>query len=259
MNKLREFGLIGYPLGHSYSEKYFNSMFAELGLDNFRYHTFSLTELSKLNNLVNSHKNLFGLNVTTPYKEHVIPYLSKVDQLVLKTGVVNTIIIHRENDKPYMIGYNTDVLGVMRILEEFDLSGVTDALILGSSGSAKTVSYVLKEMGINSSFVSRFPENGLQLSYNDVQKNILLTHRLIVNATPVGMFPNINNCPDIPYEHIGEKHICVDLVYNPAETLFLKKCKEQNAQTTNGLTMLYEQANKAWDLWKLVIEHQMQL
>lgn len=250
MNNIREFGLIGYPLGHSYSENYFNSKFETLGLTNFKYHTFPLTDLSKLTNLIKSHNRLIGLNVTTPYKEAVIPYMNNVDKQVIKTGVVNTIIIKRDADKVALNGYNTDVFGIEKTLNEFDLSEVKTAIILGSGGSAKTVKSVLDSKNIESKFVSRFPNNGNQIYYRDLNKHLIVRTQLIINATPVGMFPNHGICPDIPYEHINDKHICIDLVYNPEKTLFLEKCEAMGAQIKNGLAMLYEQADKAWELWQ---------
>lgn len=254
MNNIREFGLIGYPLGHSYSENYFNNKFEKLGLINFKYHTFPLTDLSKLTNLINSHSKLIGLNVTTPYKEAVIPYMNNVDKQVVKTGVVNTIIIKRVADIITLIGYNTDVFGIEKTLNEFDLSEVKTAIILGSGGSAKTVKFVLDSKSIESKIVSRFPNNGSQISYRDINKHLIVKTNLIINATPVGMYPNHNICPDIPYEYINEKHICIDLVYNPEKTLFLEKSEAMGAKIQNGLTMLYEQADKSWELWLHEIE-----
>jgi shikimate dehydrogenase len=254
MNKIREFGLIGYPLGHSYSENYFNKKFETLGLTNFKYHTFPLTDLSKLNNLIRSHNNLIGLNVTTPYKEAIIPYLNSVDKEVIKTGVVNTIIIARNYENILLKGFNTDVFGIEETLSEFELSGISSALILGSGGSAKTLKCVLEKHGIKSKFVSRYPNNGNQVSYRDVQKQTIISTDIIINSTPVGMYPNHNLCPDIPYQFISENHICIDLVYNPEKTLFLEKCEAQGAKIKNGLTMLYEQADKAWELWLQEIE-----
>jgi len=189
------------------------------------------------------------LNVTTPYKELVIPFLDELDETILKLGTVNTIKIYRKGDKYSLKGFNTDVAGLNKTFDELCIPEGTKALILGSGGSGKTLSYVLSNRGINSKNVSREPSSIEQLAYSKLTPSIIENHKLIINASPVGMFPNIDTCPAIPYNHISENHICLDLVYNPSETLFLKKCKDKGAKTVNGITMLFEQADKAWEIW----------
>ncbi len=246
---MREFGLIGYPLGHAYSQKYFEDKFKKLGIEDARYILFPISEISKIINIIKSQPNLIGLNVTTPYKELVIPYLNELDETILRLGTVNTIKISRNNDQFSLKGYNTDVFGLHKTFDNLKFPEGSKALIFGSGGSGKTVSFVLKERGISSTNVSRTPENLQQLSYSNLSESVLKHHNILINASPVGMSPNLNTCPQIPYEHITDKHFCIDLVYNPSQTLFLKKCAEKGAITVNGLTMLYEQADQAWKIW----------
>ncbi len=250
MESKKEFALIGYPLGHSYSKTYFAKKFQELGITNAAYQTFPLSDLSKIHNLVRSHRNLVGLNVTTPYKEFVIPYLSEVDPLVLKIGTVNTISIFREDDMYNLKGYNTDIDGLRKLLLSMSPQGIQKALILGSGGSGKTTAFALKEMGIDYKFVTRKDSSRNRISYSQLNARLIAEHKLIVNASPVGMHPHYHDFPAIPYEGIGGEHICIDLVYNPEETLFMKKSAERGAAVANGLTMLYEQADKAFEIWQ---------
>ncbi len=246
---MRDFGLIGYPLEHAYSHRYFAEKFDKEGITDARYKLFSINEISKLKNIIISHPNLVGLNVTTPYKELVIPYLDDIDETILKLGTVNTIKISRNKTGYVLKGFNTDVAGLDKTFDILQISKNQKALILGSGGSGKTIAFVLKRRGIECKNVSREPANLEQLSYSKLTKSVINNYKLIINATPVGMFPNINSFPKIPYEHITDKHICLDLVYNPKETMFLKKAKENGARVMNGFTMLYEQADKAWGIW----------
>ncbi len=246
---MKEFGLIGYPLEHAFSHKYFAKKFEKEGIGNASYKLFSINEISKLKNIIASHPNLKGLNITTPYKELVIPFLDDIDDTILKLGTVNTIKIYREGDDYYLKGFNTDVAGLDKTFDSLNLKENVKALILGSGGSGKTLSYVLNQRGIESKNVSREPSNLEQIAYSKLTRLLIEKHQLIINASPVGMYPNIDNCPNIPYDYITENHTCLDLVYNPEETLFLKKCKEKGAKTINGSTMLYEQADKAWEIW----------
>lgn len=246
---MREFGLIGYPLGHAYSQQYFEKKFTDLGIDDAKYTLFPISDISKIRNIILSHKNLIGLNVTTPYKELVIPYIDEFDETIIKLGTVNTIKIIRNDDQVFLKAYNTDVLGLRKMIENIDLPKNAKALILGSGGSGKTVAYVLKERGIDSTHVSRNPSSLSVLSYESISKAVMNSHQLIINASPVGMYPQVDNSPNIPYKFITPEHKCFDLVYNPAETLFIEKCAAQGAFTKNGLDMLYEQADKAWEIW----------
>ncbi len=246
---MRDFGLIGYPLEHAFSHKYFAEKFKKEGITDARYKLFSISEISKIKNIIVSHPNLVGLNVTTPYKELIIPFLDDMDQTILKLGTVNTVKIFR-NGKDYRLkGFNTDVAGIDKTFDQLDIAPETKALILGSGGSGKTLAYVLSKRGVDTKNVSRNPSNLKQIAYKKLSKSIFDEYKLIINASPVGMFPNIEDAPKIPYQFISEEHICIDLVYNPAETMFLEHCRKNGAKTVNGLTMLYEQADKAWEIW----------
>jgi shikimate dehydrogenase len=246
---MREYGLIGYPLGHSYSQKYFTEKFKKLNITDAKYGTYPISEISKLKNIISSHKNLLGLNVTTPYKELVIPYLDELDATALRLGNVNTIKILRKDNLYYLKGYNTDIYGLEETFKEIDFPKNSKALIFGTGGSAKTSSYVLQNLNISATNVSRLPSKAGQITYKDLTKTVLSDYNIIINATPVGMHPNINDCPNFNYDFITENHICIDLVYNPAKTLFLSKCEEKGANIINGLKMLYTQADKAWEIW----------
>lgn len=250
--KMREFGLIGYPLGHAYSQKYFEDKFKALGIKDAKYMLFPISEISKITNIINSHPNLIGLNVTTPYKELIIPFLHDLDKVILRLGTVNTIKITRSEDKYLLKGFNTDVFGLNKTFDNLNLPDGSRALIFGSGGSGKTVSFVLKERGIPCTNVSRNPQNLQQMAYSNITESVLRHHNIIINASPVGMYPNIDSCPQIPYDYITKNHICIDLVYNPAQTLFLKNSTIKGAQTVNGITMLYEQADKAWEIWNTI-------
>lgn len=250
METKKEFGLVGYPLGHSYSKTYFTQKFQELEIEHAVYRTFPISDITRLHNLVRANKSLVGLNITTPYKEMVIPYLNELDPLVLRVGTVNVVSIFRDGDNYGMKGYNTDVDGLRKLLGSAVNGSNLSALILGSGGSAKTTGFVLKEMGIGYKYVSRNPGNGDTISYQNLNQRIVAENKLIVNATPIGMHPLYHDFPNIPYEGITEKHICVDLVYNPARTVFMQKSAEKGAFVKNGEEMLYEQADKAWEIWQ---------
>jgi len=252
-NGMREFGLIGYPLGHAYSQKYFEEKFKKLGITDSKYTLYPISEISKIINIINSHPNLIGLNVTTPYKELVIPFLDEVDEVILRLGTVNTIKITRIKGSIKTKGYNTDVFGLNKTFDTLNLPKDSKALILGSGGSGKTANFVLKERGIDSLNVSRKPQNLKYISYSNITETVITQHNIIINATPVGMYPKKEAFPNIPYKYINKKHICIDLVYNPPQTSFLKKCSEQGATIINGLTMLYEQADRSWEIWNSIL------
>lgn len=243
----RLFGLIGYPLSHSFSKKYFAEKFATLDISDAYYELFPIPSIEEFPELISRHKNLIGINVTIPYKEVVIPFLDELDPAAAEIGAVNTIKIQ----DGYLKGYNTDVYGFGYALEKAmqtkDLQ-LDKALILGTGGAAKAVHYQLREMGITPTFVSRREVEGAY-SYQELDTSLLAEHKLIVNTTPLGMSPKVDTYPAIPYEALSEGHLLYDLVYNPPETLFLKKGKEQGAEVINGLEMLVQQAEKAWEIW----------
>jgi shikimate dehydrogenase len=208
------------------------------------YQNFELTTIDKLPGLLKWLPDLAGLNVTIPYKETVIPYLHSLDDAAKAIGAVNTITI--ENKK--LKGYNTDYLGFTQSIQPLLLPTDTHALILGTGGSAKAVAYALQLLGISHQSVSRNPKEG-ELAYQDLTASIIQQHQIIVNCTPTGMFPNIDDCPPIPYEGLTDKHLLFDLIYNPPETVFLQKGTAVGARTKNGLEMLHLQADEAWHIW----------
>lgn len=237
------YGLIGKSLSHSFSKDYFGKKFLELGIE-ATYENFELTKIEELKQLIEE-ENLNGLNVTIPYKEAVIPFLDKMDPVAKEVGSVNTIAFV----KGKTIGYNTDVIGFENSLKPFLEHGMDRALILGTGGASKAVSYVLKKIGLDILFASRSPEGDNEISYNECNANAIKWHRLVVNTTPVGMAPNILEAPAIDYEGITENHLLYDLIYNPAKTQFLLEGQKRNASIQNGLSMLKIQAEKSWDIW----------
>lgn len=243
---MKQYGLIGKTLSHSFSKKYFEEKFKRENI-NAVYENFELNDISQVEGLFSIHSNLCGLNVTIPYKEQIIPYLDEVDEQARKIGAVNTIYIDKETGK--MKGYNTDVYGFKQSLKPFLENQHQRALILGTGGASKAVAYVLNELGITTAFVSRTPQLENQLSYDELNENILASFLLIVNTTPLGTFPNVDEKPTINYDAITPNHLLYDLVYNPAETAFLKEGKKRGALTINGEQMLQLQAEKAWEIW----------
>lgn len=243
------YGLIGYPLGHSFSADFFNSKFKNENLDEV-YQLFPLTEISEINRLLALNPGLKGLNVTIPYKEQVLPYLTDISDEAAQIGAVNVIKIFHEGDETKLIGYNTDVIGFKESLAPLLTANMRRALVLGSGGASHAVRYALEKMGISATTVSRHPCDN-KISYSDITPDIMSEHRLIVNTTPLGMWPNVDKCPPIPYSCLSELHLCFDLVYNPHETLFMRKAAENGAKVKNGLEMLHRQALAAWDIWTL--------
>jgi shikimate dehydrogenase len=236
---MRKFGLIGYPLGHSFSKGYFSDKFQKDGLSNCIYETYPIENIKGFTKLILSEPELEGLNVTIPYKEHILPFLNELDVTAKEIGAVNTIKIKRIDNAPYLIGFNTDALGFYDSLQ---------ALILGTGGAAKAVAWVLKKMDIDFLFVSRNKKPGSRsITYSDITVQLIEDYHLLINTSPLGMYPAIDGCPDIPYDALSEKHILYDLIYNPPETLFLKKGAKKKAATLNGLPMLHIQAEKAWE------------
>jgi shikimate dehydrogenase len=242
---MRKFGLIGYPLGHSFSEIYFREKFRQASIDDCVYSNYELGVISDLTEILKD-PELAGLNVTIPYKESVIPFLHRKDPVVEEIKACNCIRI----DKGLLTGYNTDVQGFEESLSE-KLTGTDHrALILGTGGSSKAVAWVLRKKGIPFLFVSRKEQGAAgHISYKDLNSDILDTHTLIINCTPLGMFPKIKECPPIPYDVIGPAHYLFDLVYNPEKTLFLEKGETAGARIKNGADMLRIQAEASWRIW----------
>jgi shikimate dehydrogenase len=246
---MKLFGLIGFPLSHSFSKKYFSEKFLKENLTECRYENYPLQSLDELSSLIGSHPELMGLNVTIPYKEKVLKLLNSIDENARAIGAVNTIKINRDQGKTMLEGYNTDAYGFYTSLKPFLDNNLKSALILGTGGASKAVAYVLKNLGISCLFVSRHPKSSDHISYADLCGPVLYDYQLIVNTTPVGMHPDEEAYPDIPYEFITDKHLLYDLVYNPLETQFLGKGKEMGARVVNGIEMLRLQAEKAWKIW----------
>lgn len=241
--------LLGKSLSHSFSKSYFETKFQNQQLQNYSYQNLDLANLDGLLELIKS-KNLDGLNVTKPYKESVIPLLNHLDETAKAIGAVNCIKVNKKNGEFNLIGYNTDYYGFGQSIKPFLEPIHQKALILGTGGASKAVAYALKNIGVDVFFVtSTEKKTSNSFTYNELNEHIFKAFKLVVNCTPLGMFPNVSECPDIPYEFLTGEHLLYDLIYNPEETLFLQKGKAQGAVTINGLNMLKLQAEKAWEIW----------
>ncbi len=242
---MKRFGLIGKKLGHSFSAKYFAEKFEREGLQGCDYSLYELPEIECVKEFMLT-PDLVGFNVTIPYKQQIIPYLDALDAQAREVGAVNCVKIERDGRR---VGYNTDVDGIRLSLDK--LLGdekVGSALILGTGGAAQAVLYVLRERGIDYKVVSR--EKGkADLTYDDLTQDVMATHKLMINTSPVGMYPACDNCPDIPYAMLSGSHFLFDLVYNPLTTRFMELGAEQGAATLSGIDMLYAQAESAWKIW----------
>lgn len=251
-----QYGLIGRKLGHSFSALFFNEKFRKESL-NDNYSLFELPSIIDFPNLLDTIPDLCGLNVTIPYKEQIIPFLDRLTPEAKSIGAINTIKIERTKDpvfnliKTVKIGHNTDATGFEESLKPLlnPDKAYKGALILGTGGASKAVQYVLKKIGISFKVVSRKPRSG-EISYSDLSSNVIKDCELIINCTPLGMFPDVTSCPPIPYGYLTPDHICFDLVYNPDVTEFMRRCRDLGAQVINGLTMLHRQALAAWDFWQ---------
>ena len=244
---MRTFGLIGYPLSHSFSQKYFTEKFKKENITDCEFKVFPLENIESLPTLLKENPTLCGLSVTIPHKQSVMKCLDDIDSAAQNIGAVNCIKRWKtENGKWKMKGYNTDIVGFENSLKPLLKSHHTHALILGTGGAAKAVAYILDKSKIKFRLVSR---NKNTFSYSQITEAIVHESTLIINTTPLGMFPNLDSCPDIPYQFLSSKHLLYDLTYNPEESLFLKKGKEKGAQIKNGLEMLHLQAEKAWEIW----------
>lgn len=245
-------GLVGKSLVHSFSPQYFKNKFEKKNIQHVTYQAYQISSIQEIINLIKENPTLVGFNVTVPYKESIIPFLDSLDISAKKVGAVNVVKIFPTGEK---IGYNTDYYGFFTSLKRYlGNESIHKALILGSGGGSKAVQAVLKDMQIDFTIVSR---SSSYLTYEDLNDVVVNSHALIINTTPLGMFPQIENHPQIPYHALTSKHFLYDLVYNPAETIFLQKGKAQDAHIKNGLEMLTLQAEASWDIWKdLIIENQ---
>ena len=240
---MKTYGLIGRTLSHSFSKHYFTQKFETLGIDAL-YLNFECQDILDVRPLL-ANQHYQGFNVTIPYKEAIIPFLDELDPVAQAVGAVNTI--KRENGR--LIGYNTDVYGFKQMIKPFFKSHHERAVIFGTGGAAKGVAYVLERLGANVIFISRNPKAYNEFGYDEVNNVMLNSCFILVNTTPVGTFPNVNDTLPIPFEHLTSKHLVIDLIYNPEETELLKRAKVQKSWTLNGLTMLHQQAEKAWEIW----------
>ena len=242
---MNKYGLIGYPLGHSFSKKYFSEKFKIEGIVDSIYELHELETINEFPKLLEFNQKLVGLNVTIPYKQDVIPFLDELDSTAKEIGAVNTIKF--SNGK--LIGYNTDVIGFQNSLKAFIKDQkINKALVFGTGGASKAVTYVLSNMNIDVQLVSRKKTENT-LNYNDIKSLDLENYRLLINTTPLGTFPNVDSCIDIPYSKLTSSHFLYDLVYNPEVTLFMKNGKDNGAKVMNGLEMLIGQAEAAWKIW----------
>ncbi|MBI9053104.1 MAG: shikimate dehydrogenase [Bacteroidales bacterium] len=246
---MKLYGLIGKSLTHSFSLSYFKEKFIKEGIEDAYYNLYPLQTIDEFNQLITDSSELSGLNVTIPYKTEVIPFLDYLDNAAKEIGAVNTIKFNRENSKLKLYGYNTDCLGFWESLKPILNENHKKALILGTGGSSKAVSYSLRKANIQCLFASRNPIQENSISYDQINEQILQDYTIIINTSPLGMFPETDKYPNIPYKLVSSKHILYDLIYNPNQTVFLKKGQEQGAVIKNGLEMLKIQANYSWKIW----------
>lgn len=244
------YGLIGYPLKHSFSIGYFNEKFKSESID-AEYVNFEIPHINDFMEVIEENPNLCGLNVTIPYKEQVIPFLDELDSDAAQIGAVNVIKIIREHKgKVRLVGYNSDIIGFTQSIQPLLQPHHQKALILGTGGASKAIYHGLKQLGIESVFVSRTHKADGVLTYQELTPEVMAAHTVIVNCTPAGMFPNVDFCPDIPYDRLTPNHLLYDLLYNPSNTLFMKNGEAQGAVVKNGLEMLLLQAFAAWEIWQ---------
>ena len=245
---MKTYGLIGFPLSHSFSKKYFTEKFQDEGITDRQYELFPIENIKSLADLLAENQSLCGLNVTIPHKVGVLPFLNEIEEAAEKIGAVNCICIKRFEGETYLKGFNTDAYGFEESLKPLLTANHKKALVFGDGGAAKAVKYVLQKLGIEYQVVVRKASAGAIL-YNQITPELLEGHKLLINTTPLGMSPHIDTFPDIDYTQLGSDHLAYDLVYNPLETAFLSKAAERGAQVKNGLEMLYKQAEKAWAIW----------
>lgn len=241
---MKQFGLIGFPLSHSFSKGYFSKKFENEQITDAQYDIFPIEYIENFTQLCNSTPNLVGLNVTIPHKQNIIPFLDELDIEAKEVGAVNTIKFVNGRK----IGYNSDIYGFEMSLKPLLTKEHDFALILGTGGASKAVEYVLNKLNIHFQYVSR-KASQKAISYDEVDETLMQKAKLIINTSPVGMYPNINDAPQLPYQFVTNKHLLYDLVYNPEETLFLQKGKEKGAIVKNGLEMLHLQAERSWAIW----------
>jgi len=247
---VKTFGLIGYRLGHSFSKKFFTDKFEKENRNDHEYVNFELDSIQEFPGLFEQNDHLYGLNCTIPYKQQIMPFLDEIHQEAAAAGAVNTIKIIRQPEGLKLAGFNTDIYGFEHSIRPFLKEKHKRALILGTGGASKAVRYVLNKLGIEflSATTKAEPENK-EIHYQEIDANLLRDFLVIIQATPLGTFPNTSACPDIPYHDLTSDHLLYDLVYNPEETLFMKKGRKMGATVKNGLEMLHLQAIRSWEIW----------
>ena len=241
------YGLIGYPLGHSFSIGYHNQRFADEGI-NAKYVNFEIPSIDELQEVLSSNPNLKGLNVTIPYKEKVMQYLDYISPEARAIGAVNVIKVEHDGNDIILKGYNSDVIGFTQSIEPMLEECHRKALVLGTGGASKAISYGLRSLGLETVYVSRYQKTDT-VQYESITPEVVKEYNVIVNCTPLGMYPKVEECPMLPYEAMNENNILYDLIYNPDETLFMKRGRQQGAEVKNGLEMLLLQAFASWEFW----------
>lgn len=247
---MKLFGLIGYPLGHSFSKKFFTEKFEKEGLNDHQYVNFELESITQFPSIFEKHPDIQGLNCTIPYKQAVMEYLDEIDDETLQVGAVNTIKPIRIAGGLKLKGYNTDIIGFENALKPMLSAKHKKALILGTGGASKAIKHILTKLNID--YISASIEDELfvnEIRYSQIDKKMIEERLVIINATPLGTFPKVDACPDIPYEFLTSDHVLFDLVYNPEITLFMKKGLDKGSHVKNGLEMLHGQALAAWKIW----------
>ena len=244
---MKKYGLIGYPLGHSFSKGYFNEKFRNESIDAV-YENFEIRDIKEIPRVLDSNHELAGFNVTIPYKEKIIEYLDNVSPEAVAIGAVNVVKVERKGKETILRGYNSDVIGFVNSIKSLLRPSHRKALVLGTGGASKAVDYGLKQLGIETLKVSR-KEKADTITYQQVTPELFEEYPVVVNCTPIGMSPHFDECPALPYGSADDRHLFYDLIYNPEETLFLRKGKERGASVKNGLEMLLLQAEKAWSIW----------
>lgn len=244
---MEQYGLLGYPLKHSFSKNFFANKFQREHIE-AEYINFEIADISKFPEIIHTHPLLKGLNVTIPYKERVIPFLNELSPEAEAIGAVNVIRITQNDGQPYLKGFNADIIGFKNSIQPLLLPQHEHALILGTGGASKAVYHGLQQLGLHVCYVSRTPRAGM-VGYEELTAEMMNQYLVIVNCTPCGMFPHTEACPQIPYHQLTPDHLLYDLIYNPEETLFLQKGKQQGCLIKNGLEMLHLQAEASWDFW----------
>lgn len=245
---MRKFGLIGYPLSHSFSKKFFAEKFNKERITDCEYELYPIENIDMFVKLLSDNPEMWGVNVTIPYKVQVLPFLDELDEASAEIGAVNCILIGRKNAELWLTGYNTDAYGFEESLKPLLEVHHRKALVFGDGGAAKAIKYVLGKLGIPFLVVTRKPSAD-SILYAEVNEELLREHTILINTTPLGTSPEVDTCPEIPYQFLTDRHIGYDLVYNPEETRFLRQIKEKGGKIKNGLEMLHLQAIRSWEIW----------